>query len=64
MDNGIRNKKPAAGTAGQGGATTGTVRHIYYNRQGRPVATLEGHILRKRVRASLPPVTPSTRLGG
>lgn len=48
-----RNKKPAAGTAGQGEATFGAVRHSYFNTQGKVVASLCGQVLRKRVRASI-----------
>lgn len=45
--------KPAAGTAGQGLATSGAVRHSYYTQSGKIAATLEGRTLRKRVRASV-----------
>lgn len=47
------NKMPAAGTAGQGVATSGAVRRCYFTANGRVGATLEGQILRKRVRASV-----------
>ncbi len=46
------NKKPAAGTAGQNGAR-GSASGVYFSTNGKPVATLEGRILRKRVRASI-----------
>jgi len=49
----MTNKKPAAGTAGQDGATHGTAGHIYFNASGQPVASLSGRTLRKRVRGSL-----------
>lgn len=45
--------KPAAGTAGQGVATFGAVRRFYFSTTGKPVASLCGHVLRKRVRASI-----------
>lgn len=46
-------REPAVGqTAGQGMATSGTVRHCYYTQNGKVAAILEGQILRKRVRAS------------
>ncbi len=45
--------KPAAGTAGQREATFGAVRHTYFNMNGKPVASLYGTVLRKRVRASI-----------
>jgi len=48
----IYKAKPAAGTAGQGTAT-GAVNHCYFSTSGKPVATLEGKILRKRVRGSM-----------
>jgi len=51
--NGQTNKKPAAGTAGQGKATNAGVRHCYYSVKGQVVASLEGRTLRKRVRGSL-----------
>ena len=47
------NKKPAAGTAGQGEAFVGTGRHTYFSTSGKPVATLCGRTLQKRVRGSL-----------
>ncbi|HCE18527.1 MAG TPA: hypothetical protein DEQ80_11770 [Anaerolinea thermolimosa] len=47
------NRKPAAGTAGQGEASFGAVRQTYFSAQGKPVASLDGHILRKRVRGSV-----------
>jgi len=47
----MKNKLPAAGTAGQG-KTAGKARHSYYNSQGQVVASLKGHTLTKRVRGS------------
>jgi hypothetical protein len=48
----MTNKKPAAGTAGQG-KTAGKARHSYYNSQGQVVASLKGCTLTKWVRGSL-----------
>ncbi len=48
-----QNKKPAVGSGGQGGATFGAVRHVYFSTTGKPVASLCGTVLRKRVRASV-----------
>lgn len=45
--------KPAVTSGGQGMGTRGSVRRIYFSTNGKPVATLEGQILRKRVRASV-----------
>jgi len=53
MEKTMTNKKPAAGTAGQDGATHGTAGHIYFNASGQPVASLSGRTLRKRVRGSI-----------
>jgi hypothetical protein len=54
MDNGIRNKKPAAGTAGQGKTVQGMATvHLYFSTTGKPIATLQGNVLKKRVRGSL-----------
>jgi len=47
------NRKPAAGTAGQGMTRGVNARHIYHNINGRPVASLCGRILQKRLRGSL-----------
>ncbi len=47
------NKKPAAGTAGQGTTRGVNARQIYYNAAGRPVASLCGSTLRKVVRGSI-----------
>lgn len=49
-----QNESPAVPAAGRSKAATVTNhRRIYYNAAGRPVATLAGHVLRKRVRASV-----------
>lgn len=47
------NKNPAVGAAGfdRGGSHSG--RHVYYATNGRPVASLRGGVLSKRVRASI-----------
>jgi len=47
-----RNKNPAGGTAGQDKAA-GKARRLYFNTSGRPVASLSGRTLRKRVRGSI-----------
>jgi hypothetical protein len=49
----MKNKLPAAGTAGQNRATHGTVGHIYFNASGELVARLSGKTLRKRARGSI-----------
>jgi len=50
----IYKAKPAAGqTAGQGTAFVGTGRHTYFSTSGKPVATLCGRTLQKRVRGSV-----------
>ena len=51
--NGQTNKKPAAGQTAGHGEATGAVNHCYFSTSGKPVATLEGKILRKRVRGSM-----------
>jgi hypothetical protein len=45
--------KPAVGGGGQGRGAQGKASRVYFSTTGKPVARLEGHILRKRVRASL-----------
>ncbi|GAP05908.1 hypothetical protein ATHL_00749 [Anaerolinea thermolimosa] len=47
------NRKPAAGTAGQGNGARQSVRQTYYSSDGKLVASLCGTVLRKRVRASV-----------
>ena len=48
----MKNKLPAAETAGQDKAA-GKARRLYFNTSGRPVASLSGKTLRKRVRGSI-----------
>lgn len=47
------NGEPAAGTAGQGTGAQGSASRVYFSTTGKPVATLQMGVLRKKVRASV-----------
>ena len=52
--NGMGKAKPAVGGGGQNStATNAGVRHIYFSTTNKPVATLCGRTLQKRVRGSI-----------